>query len=370
MQKQYREIESIAALEAQLPNLSHCVVQGVDLSQWEGDLATATVSGCVFLGCDFKALHYIGDLVKRGALVFPRIEGLPYEPYRNSLYTWQELMEGFQEEHDQSYDKAIFDHFQASGRNNPSIVEALARRIHDHSIDDALGDFLATDAPRRLVGIMGGHGTSRTDKYYKKVAQLAWHLTKSGYTVVTGGGPGIMEAGNIGAYVATWAGGELETAITMLKDAPTYSDPGYVSKARQVIERYPRGAESLAVPTWFYGHEPSNLFASHIAKYFSNSIREDGLLAIATSGIVFAPGSAGTTQEIFQDAAQNHYATFGCYSPMVFLGNQRYTSETGIYPLLERLAQGQRYRELLHLSEDPQEILSFILAHPPVPIAG
>ena len=64
--------------------------------------------------------------------------------------------------------------------------------------------------------------------------------------------------------------------------------------------------------------EPISLFASHIAKYFSNSIREDGLLAVATAGIVFAPGGAGTMQEIFQDGAQNAYRVFG-RSPMAFL---------------------------------------------------
>ena len=35
-----------------------------------------------------------------------------------------------------------------------------------------------------------------------------------------------------------------------------------------------------------------------MAKYFSNSLREDGLLAIATHGVVYAPGSAGTTQDV------------------------------------------------------------------------
>ena len=75
----------------------------------------------------------------------------------------------------------------------------------------------------------------------------------------------------------------------------------------------------LSIPTWFYGHEPSNPFASHIAKYFSNSEREDGLLAVATAGIVFVPGGPGTLQEVFQDAAQNAYETYGQSSPMVFL---------------------------------------------------
>ena len=47
-----------------------------------------------------------------------------------------------------------------------------------------------------------------------------------------------------------------------------------------------QAGESLAVPTWHYGHEPSSPFATKIAKYFQNSIREDGLLAIAGQGIV------------------------------------------------------------------------------------
>ena len=48
--------------------------------------------------------------------------------------------------------------------------------------------------------------------------------------------------------------------------------------------RWPDGGESLGVPTWVYVDEPTTGFATHIAKYFTNSIREDGLLAIARSG--------------------------------------------------------------------------------------
>ena len=78
-----------------------------------------------------------------------------------------------------------------------------------------------------------------------------------------------------------------------------------------------------------YGWEPTTVFAADIGKYFQNSIREDGLLAAATHGIVFAEGSAGTLQEVFQDAAQNFYRSFpappeagsGIFSPMVFLGD-------------------------------------------------
>ncbi|MEM6772840.1 MAG: hypothetical protein AAF597_19840, partial [Bacteroidota bacterium] len=150
-----------------------------------------------------------------------------------------------------------------------------------------------------------------------------------------------------------------------LAEAPKYTDAGFQSAAYTILDRFPDGAESLAIPTWFYGHEPSNLFATYIAKYFSNSIREDTLLALALYGIVFAPGSAGTTQEIFMDATQNHYVTFDFVSPMVFLGKARYTKETQLFPLITSLAKGRDYAEYLHLTDDPAGVVNFIDQHPP-----
>ena len=178
-----------------------------------------------------------------------------------------------------------------------------------------------------------------------------------------------MEAANLGAYMAGQSGEALDEAIALLAEAPHYTSPGYHEKAMMVIDRFPAGGDSLAIPTWFYGHEPSNLFASHIAKYFSNSLREDTLLAISLYGIVFAPGSAGTTQEVFMDATQNHYGTFNYYSPMVFLGTRRYQIDTLIYPLLKQLAYGRTYADLLHITDKPQEVVSFLRKHPPVPVA-
>ena len=102
--------------------------------------------------------------------------------------------------------------------------------------------------------------------------------------------------------------------------------------------------------------EPISQFASHIAKYFSNSIREDGLLAVATAGIVFAPGGAGTMQEIFQDAAQNAYKVFG-RSPMVFLDRRHYCDDTGLYPALQRQAERLGFADLLSVADEPAEIL-------------
>ena len=79
--------------------------------------------------------------------------------------------------------------------------------------------------------------------------------------------------------------------------------------------RWPKGGHSIGIPTWFYGHEPPNAFASHIAKYFANATREDGLLARSNAGVVFLPGAAGTVQEIFDNATPNYYESRGEPTP-------------------------------------------------------
>ncbi|WP_457615701.1 LOG family protein [Lutibacter sp.] len=50
------------------------------------------------------------------------------------------------------------------------------------------------------VSIFGSARTKPNDKYYNLAENIAYKLTTHGYGVVTGGGPGIMEAGNKGAH--------------------------------------------------------------------------------------------------------------------------------------------------------------------------
>jgi len=50
------------------------------------------------------------------------------------------------------------------------------------------------------VTIFGSARTKREEKYYKMAEQIAAKLVRHGYGVITGGGPGIMEAGNKGAH--------------------------------------------------------------------------------------------------------------------------------------------------------------------------
>ncbi|MFY0714218.1 TIGR00730 family Rossman fold protein [Seonamhaeicola sp. NFXS20] len=51
------------------------------------------------------------------------------------------------------------------------------------------------------VSIFGSARTKPEDKYYKLTEQIAQNIVQAGYGVITGGGPGIMEAGNKGAHL-------------------------------------------------------------------------------------------------------------------------------------------------------------------------
>ena len=185
--------------------------------------------------------------------------------------------------------------------------------------------------------------------------------------VVTGGGPGAMEAANLGAWLSSAPDDGLDVALQLLSVATEIeSVDSYLTAARSVRDAFPAGAPSLAVPTWFYGHEPTNQFATHIAKYFANSIREDGLLAIAERGVVFAPGSAGTVQEVFQDATQNHYGLLGTISPMVFLDAAFWGDAMPAEPLLRRLSDGRRYADLIGSASSGDDAMQFLLDHPPL----
>lgn len=357
-------------------SLKNCVVQGLDVAILCVDWSQVNTDNTMFLGCKMVSVEEEAALLRKGAHFFAPFGGLPYNPYRTTLYSPQELMGGYDAVENNSLDIRINRHFDAHGGHDADIMEALSQRIHDYSIDTAIKELLGYDDAtgmtlRKAVGIMGGHLATRDDPYYRKTVEVARLLTQAGFFVTSGGGPGIMEAANLGAYLATADDDSIDKSIAILSKTPNYAkpdgteDPGYIGRAREVIEQYANGAESLAIPTWFYGHEPVNLFASHIGKYFSNSIREDGLLAISMFGVVFAPGSAATTEEVFMDAAQNHYATFNYYSPMVFLGEGHYL-QSQVYSCLAQQAVGHPYAQMITISDNPKKLVEFIKKHPPM----
>ena len=232
-------------------------------------------------------------------------------------------------------------------------AEALAEVLHDQAVDTALATWVRD---RSLVGVMGGHAADRGTVAYADAARLG-ALLGDRHVVATGGGPGAMEAANLGGRMAGLSAAALEEALGLVAAVPSFrpSIDAWVGAARAALALSPDPRPSLGVPTWHYGHEPPNLFATAIAKYFRNALREAILLQVCDAGIVFLPGAGGTVQEIFQDACENYYASDAAVAPMVLVGRTYWTRTLPAWPLLQALAQGRAMEGHVHLVDTVDE---------------
>lgn len=230
----------------------------------------------------------------------------------------------------------------------------MLRALHDDAVSDALDEQLAGV---RVVGVMGGHAMARGSGAYAGAAVLGRTLARDGLTVATGGGPGAMEAANLGAYAAPHSDAMLDKACELLAAVPSFSPSvtDWAAAAFAVRDRWPDGGSSVAIPTWFYGHEPPNAFADRIAKYFANAVREDGLLARSTAGVIFLPGAAGTVQEVFDNATPNYYESRSAPTPMVLVGRDHWTRKLPAWPLLRALADGRSMESRIALVDTVDE---------------
>lgn len=386
------EIDSQEKVNTWLRNPTPAIFQGQDLIEVSTVIASKPLSSCVFLGCKM-GVELLEAAAKSHCLIFPIIENVPYDAFTPGLYTPDELYDKFdvnnpEESYKKCLDWRVYDSFIDSETKQVRAVDVevtLGRRIHDTSISDALAEFLDLETRKRSVAIMGGHDVGRDTPIFAEVARLCQRLTAEGYLILTGGGPGLMEAANLGAYSAGFSdpGAVLDQALNKMKESPSYADSEWLLVAYKAWKEMgtptePDKSQSVGIPTWFYGHEPPNVFATHIAKYFENSVREEGLLAIALAGIVFAQGNAGTVQEIFQDACQNYYRTYNKQkSPMILFGIDYWVSSAtsrhnpedkrkGIYSVLEKLACEKDFSDMLLTTDNPNEIVRFIKKKSPV----
>ncbi|MFE7788155.1 LOG family protein [Streptomyces sp. NPDC057460] len=349
------EIESVAEFDAAVAagTLAGHRIQSVDLTDRSAALLAADTSGAVFLGCRMTP-EAAAKVRAEGAFVFPPVPGLPFDPYRGLLYSPGALYAGLADGgYEATPDARAYRWFRRTRANGDTFASML-RALHDDAVSDAL-DELLTGA--RVVGVMGGHATPRGSAAYAAAARLGRTLARSGLMVATGGGPGAMEAANLGAYAAPHPDPMLDEACELLAAVPSFtpSITEWALAAFTVRQRWPDGGGSVSVPTWFYGHEPPNPFADHIAKYFANALREDGLLARSTAGVIFLPGAAGTVQEIFDSTTPNYYGSRGTPTPMVLVGSAHWTDELPTWPLLRALAAGRPMESRIALVDTVDE---------------
>lgn len=360
------EVESLEALDALLArpdgSFHHARLQGLELRQRERELlARNDFQGVVVLGGALTK-PLAEHLRHHGAVIFEDDPSLPVPSFRSALYGYAELYDGLLEAGYEHTPDARAYHWSRDTTLTGDAYATLQRAIHDDCISDALAEWVEG---RVVVGVMGGHAVQRGTPAFEDAARLGARLADAGATVVTGGGPGAMEAANLGALLGD--SDALSRALLDLADEPDFarSIDAWAATAWKVRSRHAPAVShrSLGIPTWFYGHEPPNLFGSAVAKYFSNALREDILLAICNGGIVVLPGAAGTVQEIFQVTTRLYYAAEPG-PPLVLVGRTQWTETVPVWPVLEALGARSPLGRSIHLVDTIDEAAQILLTTP------
>lgn len=170
-------------------------------------------------------------------------------------------------------------------------------------------------------------GSARLDadhEYYKLAYDTAYKMGKEGYAVMTGGGPGIMEAANKGA-----------------KDA---------------------GALSIGINIRLPKEQKPNPYQDISLKFDHFFIRKVMLLKYS-SAFVLLPGGFGTMDEIFETATLMQTGKI-CDFPVVVMGSA-YWRQLGPFlqnTMVELGTIDERDLHYIKMTDDPQEALDIVKA--------
>jgi uncharacterized protein (TIGR00730 family) len=194
-------------------------------------------------------------------------------------------------------------------------------RVERISDELAMG-FRALAHVGKAVSIFGSARTTRDDPQYHEARALARRLGTEGFAIITGGGPGIMEAANRGA-----------------RDA---------------------GVPSIGLGIDLANEQGVNRYVD-VALNFHYFFARKVMFVRYASGFVVFPGGFGTLDELFEAATLRQTEKIR-YFPIV-LYDRRYWA--GLLDWLRNpvAAEGKISREdveLLQLAEDPERVVALV----------
>ncbi|WP_084523810.1 TIGR00730 family Rossman fold protein [Adhaeribacter aquaticus] len=175
------------------------------------------------------------------------------------------------------------------------------------------------------VSIFGSARTKPDSPYYKTAEEIAAKLVRHGYGVITGGGPGIMEAGNKGAHSEGGRSVGLNIRLPFEKFHNIYVDP-----------------DKLISFDYFF-------------------IRKVMLVKYA-QGFVVMPGGFGTLDELFEALTLIQTKKIGAF-PIVVVGRSYWE---GLFKWIEEVMLNVEHNinaidmKLIHIVDDATEAVKII----------
>lgn len=174
------------------------------------------------------------------------------------------------------------------------------------------------------VSIFGSARLNEESPYYKMAVETAARLSNSGYGIITGGGPGIMEAGNKGARQGK--GASVGLCISLPNEP--YSNP-YIEKEYQF----------------------------HFNYFFARKV----MFVKYAQGFVVLPGGMGTLDEFFEAMTliQTHKIN---RFPIVLMGEKFWNGLIDWIKntMIKEKTLNEDELELFHLTDDPEEVATII----------
>ncbi|MFS4469056.1 TIGR00730 family Rossman fold protein [Maribacter sp. 2210JD10-5] len=174
------------------------------------------------------------------------------------------------------------------------------------------------------VSVFGSARTKPDEKYYQLAIDVAKKLAESGYGVITGGGPGIMEAGNRGANLA---GG---TSVGLNIDLPfEQHDNPYIDDDKSLDFDY----------------------------FFVRKV----MFVKYSQGFVVMPGGFGTLDELFEAITLIQTQKIGTF-PIVLVGTEYWSGLLSWIKntMLEAKTISASDLDLIKLVDSPQEVVEII----------
>lgn len=177
------------------------------------------------------------------------------------------------------------------------------------------------------VSIFGSARLKPASPYYNLAIDVAQHISKKGFAVITGGGPGIMEAANKGAQSVHGNSCGLSIDLPMESEPNMFIDPKYRLRFR----------------------------------YFF--IRKVMFIRYA-QGYVFLPGGYGTLDELFEaltliQTQKIHYFPIYLMGKDYWAGMMAWIEDT----MLGHQCISPEDLKLIHITDDPEEVANGIERH-------